>query len=210
MLIYVAGPYRGEVDKNIAKARAVAAKCYLAGHDVLCPHLNTGRMDEDTGLPDDFWLKTTLNLLARCDALVLVEGWEKSQGTAAELEYAKSIGMPVYYENDIPPLNSTEIARPQQCAMFIETVMKMYRLHLSKNHDYSPANILGTGEIGIVVRLWDKIARLLNLTGFKIEVSRSEFDKPAGPKHESIDDTAIDAANYAVILSIFRAGYWGK
>lgn len=210
MLIYVAGPYRGDVDANIAKARAVAAKCYLVGHDVICPHMNTAKMDEDTDLPGEFWLRTTLNLLARCDAIVLVDNWEKSQGTVAEVEYASQVGMPVYYENNIPPLNPTEVLRPQQCAAFIETLMKMYRLHLSKNHDYSPANILGTGEIGIVVRLWDKIARLLNLTGFKISAVLNEFDKPSNPKHESIDDTAIDAANYAVILAIYRAGFWGR
>jgi nucleoside 2-deoxyribosyltransferase len=96
MLIYVAGPYRGDVDGNIAKARAVAAQCYLAGFDVICPHMNTAKMDEDTGLPDSFWLQTTLNLLRRCDAVVLVPGWEKSQGTLAEIEYAESVGMPVW------------------------------------------------------------------------------------------------------------------
>jgi dTMP kinase len=98
MLLYTAGAYRGDVDANIARARAVAMRCYEKGHDVICPHLQTAKMDEETGLPDDFWLNTTMNLLRRCDAIVLVPGWENSEGTKAEIAYAKSVGMPVFDE----------------------------------------------------------------------------------------------------------------
>jgi len=147
MLIYVAGPYRGDVDGNIAKARAVAAECYLAGHDVICPHMNTAKMDEDTGLPDEFWLNTTLNLLRRCDAIVLVPGWESSKGTQAEAAYAKQVGIPVY--TTVPPLHVTEQERPVQVVAFIETLMQMYRVHLSKNADYclAPGHKVLTGDL---------------------------------------------------------------
>ena len=208
MLIYVAGKYRGDVDANIAAARKVAAECFLKGHDVICPHMNTAEMDLDTELPDEFWLKTTMNLLRRCDAIVLVPGWEDSAGTKAEIDYANSVGIPIF---ETPPeLHPVEIQRPIQVEAFIETVMKMYRLHLSKNADYSPANVLATGEIGVIVRLWDKIARLMNLSGFKIEIKSSEFQKPILPKHESIEDTLIDAGNYSIIGMLLRKGKWGK
>jgi nucleoside 2-deoxyribosyltransferase len=208
MLIYVAGPYRGDVDGNIAKARAVAAECYLAGHDVICPHMNTAKMDEDTGLPDEFWLNTTLNLLRRCDAVVVVPDWEKSEGTHAELAYAKKVGIPIY--KTVPPLHVTEQERPVQVQAFIETLMQMYRVHLSKNADYSPANILGTGEHGVVVRIWDKVARLLNLSGHRITISEHKFEAPRDPHHEAIADTYLDAANYAIIGLLVRAGVWGR
>jgi nucleoside 2-deoxyribosyltransferase len=208
MLIYIAGPYRGSVDTNIAAARKVAAECYKAGHDVICPHLNSAKMDEDTGLPDEFWLQTTMNLLKRCDAIVLVPGWQNSSGSKAEVAYAKSVGMSVY--EDVPDLHATEKERPLQVSAFIEMLMKMYRVHLSKNADYSPANILATGEIGVIVRLWDKIARLLNLTGFKVEIAASGYVAPKQALHESIDDTLLDAANYAVIAKLLRDGLWGR
>lgn len=86
----------------------------------------------------------------------------------------------------------------------------MYRTHLSKNEDYSPASILGTGEIGLVTRLWDKVARLMNLTGFKVEISQAVFKAPIEPKHESVDDTLQDAAVYSVIGLLLHQGVWGK
>ena len=74
----------------------------------------------------------------------------------------------------------------------------------------SPANILGAGNIGIVTRMWDKVARLMNLTGFKIEISSSKFEAPKKPKNESIADTVKDLAVYAIIYTIYQNGDWGK
>ena len=53
--------------------------------------------------------------------------------------------------------------------------------------------------IGLGTRLNDKISRLLNLT-----MNNKE------PKNESIDDTLIDIANYAVMGLIVRSKLWGK
>jgi Domain of unknown function (DUF4406) len=146
----------------------------------------------------------------RCDAIVMCPNWESSEGAAAEREYAAQVGMPIYAWNEIPALHITERERPKQVVAFMEMVMRMYRVHLSKNADYSPANILATGEVGVIVRLWDKIARLLNLTGFKVQITDSAFESPRSPNHESIDDTLLDAANYAIIACLLRAGKWGR
>lgn len=210
MLLYVAGPYRGDVDRNIAQARSMAVELYKAGHNVITPHMNTAKMDEDTGLPDQFWLDATLELLARCDGIVMSPDWEKSEGAKSEHSYAQEHDIPIWYFPDIPSLHVTEKRCPRQCKAFLTTVMTMYRLHLSKNSDYSPANILGAGEIGVLVRLWDKIARLMNLAGFRINIASSSFEAPRDPKHEAIEDTLIDAANYAVIGLLVRCGLWGK
>lgn len=100
---------------------------------------------------------------------------------------------------------------PEQCLTFLEIVMAQYRLHLDKNADYSPANILGTGEVGVAVRLWDKIIRFMSLFGFNVAVSQSAtYSPPREPKNESITDTLLDMANYAVIALILREGKWGK
>ena len=104
----------------------------------------------------------------------------------------------------------TEIARPEQVEAFREIIEKMYVTHLEKNFDYSPANILGTGEPGLMTRVWDKVARLMNLMGFKIEIASSRYEQPCQPKNESIDDTILDLAVYAIIWQIYRQGKWGK
>jgi nucleoside 2-deoxyribosyltransferase len=98
MIVYVAGPYRAqtawEIECNIHDARNVGAEVAKAGCMPLIPHANTAHFD---GLqPDAFWLEGTLELLRRCDAVVLVEGWEKSSGTRAEMAEAHKQNLPVF------------------------------------------------------------------------------------------------------------------
>jgi len=107
-------------------------------------------------------------------------------------------------------LHPTELLRPIQAQAFKEILGHMYQVHLDKNADYSPSNVLATGEIGLVTRLWDKVARLLNLTGFQIEISSSRFVVPKKPKNEAIEDTYMDLAVYGIIGLLLRQDKWGK
>lgn len=100
-VVYVAGPYRGPnrsaIELNIQAARHVGKLCCVKGWSPIIPHANTGHLDEVLpGLSDDFWLNSTMELLRRADAVVLVPGWELSSGTQAEIEQAKARGIPVY------------------------------------------------------------------------------------------------------------------
>lgn len=212
MLLYVAGKYTGDVDTNIDTARYVAETLWQLGHAVICPHLNTAHF-EDT-IPDVSWetyLAGDFNMISRCDGLVMVPNWKESKGAKMEHEYALSLDIPIWYAPDYPQLHTTEIRCPEQVQGFREIVNKMYRIHLDKNADYSPANIILTDEPGLVTRLWDKTARLLNLTGFKFQALLSEgFDAPRQPKNEAIDDTYYDLAVYGVIGLLLRKKVWGK
>jgi len=60
---------------------------------------------------------------------------------------------------------------------------------ISKQHDYGQDNILGFGDKGLVVRLWDKVSRLKNLI----------WNGNGIAKHEPIQDTFTDIAGYAII-----------
>jgi hypothetical protein len=211
MLIYIAGKYSGDVDNNIQTARSVAVKLWELGHAVICPHLNSAHMEDDCAATWQDYLDGDFNMIARVDALVMVEGWEDSKGANQEHAYALELGIPIYYAPDYPPLHTTEVNSPEQCKAFREQIGIMYRTHLSKNADYSPVNILLTGETGLVTRLWDKTARLLNLTGFKFQAMLHEgVSLPKKPKNESIMDTYKDLAVYAVIGVLLRQGKWGK
>lgn len=66
---------------------------------------------------------------------------------------------------------------------------------ISKQMDYGKSNILDFGEIGILVRTNDKIARLKNLI---------MNNKKA--KNESVDDSWKDLAGYAVLALMLRRG----
>ena len=71
---------------------------------------------------------------------------------------------------------------------------------LKKQEDYGPLNIAlapGGAMNGLRVRMYDKLARLNNLA-----------DKAATPNFESIEDTLIDLANYAIIGLLVQRGQW--
>jgi hypothetical protein len=211
MLIYTAGKYSGDVEKNIAAAREIAAQLWNAGHAVICPHLNTAGFEDDCAATYEQYIEGDLNIIARVDALVMIPGWEQSKGACIEHEYATSLKMPIYYFPDTPHLHVTETGSPEQCKAFRETVGQMYRVHMDKNADYSPANILATGEIGLVTRLWDKTARLMNLVGIYFDhLVHTGVRPPRRPKNEAIEDSFMDLAVYAIIGLLYRRGKWGK
>jgi hypothetical protein len=69
-----------------------------------------------------------------------------------------------------------------------------------KHQDYGPLNISGApgGAMnGLRVRMYDKLARLNNLV-----------DTGDTPNYESIEDTLIDLANYAIIGLLVQRGQW--
>ena len=69
-----------------------------------------------------------------------------------------------------------------------------------KHEDYGPLNIAGApgGPMnGLRVRMYDKLARLNNL-----------IDTGDTPNYESIEDTLIDLANYAIIGLLVQRGQW--
>jgi len=98
-IVYVAGRFRGptawDIEKNVRAAEEMALMVAQAGAMPLCPHANTRFFHGQ--LTDEFWLEGTLVLLACCDAVVLVPGWEGSVGTRAEIEFAEKHGIPVLY-----------------------------------------------------------------------------------------------------------------
>ena len=69
-----------------------------------------------------------------------------------------------------------------------------------KHQDYGPMNIAGApgGPMnGLRVRMYDKLARLNNLV-----------DTGDTPNYESIEDTFLDLANYAIIGLLVQRGQW--
>lgn len=108
-LVYVAGPYRSEtregVAQNVAAARHVGQLCVRKGWFPVLPTINTAHFDHDfPGLADDqYWLDGTLELMRRCDAVVLVDGWQYSSGAQGEIEEARKLGLKVYANTNVMP-----------------------------------------------------------------------------------------------------------
>jgi len=60
----------------------------------LCPHTNTRFFDGT--LSGHFWLEGTLELMRRCDAVIFVPGWERSEGSCRERQVAEDSGIPCF------------------------------------------------------------------------------------------------------------------
>ena len=97
-VLYVAGPYRAtterQVELNIRAAEAIGLEVWQAGAVALVPHMNTRMFGG--ACPDEVWLTGDLELLRRCDGVVVTPDWERSTGARAEVEAAKRWGMPVF------------------------------------------------------------------------------------------------------------------
>lgn len=96
-VIYLAGPYRGDVSGNIKRTMAVAEKLWNLGWTVLCPHGNSANLKGD----DSIFLEGDIVLLKRCDMLVLMPGWEGSAGTKGEFIKALEFGIPVFRLDEV-------------------------------------------------------------------------------------------------------------
>lgn len=68
------------------------------------PHSNTGHLDDSCSLSEQYWLDATMELMRRCDAVVLCPGWQHSSGTLAEIAEAQRLGITVFYtDSELPP-----------------------------------------------------------------------------------------------------------
>ena len=107
-LIYVAGPYRAatrdDIARNIDAARVIGISAAALGWFPVIPHANTAHMELDLPeLGDDFWLRGTMEMMERCDAVVLVPGWQNSAGTLGEIARAYELRIPVFRTLDTLP-----------------------------------------------------------------------------------------------------------
>lgn len=98
-VVYIAGKYRGPnawaVEQNIRAAEEVAARVWAMGLVALCPHANARHMLEGV-CSEEHALAGTLELMRRCDAVLLVPNWRDSEGARAEVAEARRRGLPVF------------------------------------------------------------------------------------------------------------------
>ena len=76
---------------------------------------------------------------------------------------------------------------------FEQVNQELLEMFLSKHRDYGKGNILSNGELGIAMRVSEKVERLKHLlmSGQK-------------PSNETIEETWVDVAVYAVIAVLYR------
>jgi len=99
--VFICGPYRDEdgleaVRKNIVKARGHAIEVAAQGAYPVCPHTNTGFLENEQalkGIGHNLWLEGSTRMLEGCDMLYLTDGM-LTEGMRKQLNYAKVLGIP--------------------------------------------------------------------------------------------------------------------
>ena len=82
---------------------------------------------------------------------------------------------------------------------FASVNQELLAMFLKKHKDYGKGNILANKEIGIAMRISEKVERVKHLL-----LSGQE------PSNETIEETWIDIATYAVIGVLYRREWFQK
>lgn len=94
-LVFIAGPSAGanawEIACNVHEAETAALRVAELGGMPVCPH-SLGRSMFGT-LPESFWRAGCLELLGRCDGMLLLPRWLSSPGARAEESFATERGI---------------------------------------------------------------------------------------------------------------------
>jgi len=98
--IYIAGPYRGDIQANVTHAIGVSRNLYDDGYAVYCPHAETvgaavinERRHNGLGHDDPEWLDIVMEGLPLCDGLAYFGDIERSKGTQREIKQARDQGI---------------------------------------------------------------------------------------------------------------------
>lgn len=102
--IYIAGKLNGmacDYNKNLHNMIVWSEKVRRLGYAVFVPALDflVGVVIGDLDYLDYF--NNSQPWLAASDAMFVTPGWESSKGTAKEIEYAKSLGIPVFFDLEL-------------------------------------------------------------------------------------------------------------
>lgn len=91
--VMLCGPMTGLPDWNFPAFHRAAKIIKARGYRVLNPAETDGG---STDKPWTHYMRHSLSLLVRADAVVVLEGWEKSRGATIEVDLARALEMPIF------------------------------------------------------------------------------------------------------------------
>ena len=123
LLVYVAGPFSGKpptwipkwlwsrlplfvarpllrrgVERNIRRAEGVGIELASHGYCPVIPHANTADPRFELVQEYEFWIDATVAMMLRCDAVLMMPGWESSSGARAEFAVAREKLIPLFLD----------------------------------------------------------------------------------------------------------------
>lgn len=97
----------GHDDHNFPAFHAAATRFRQAGWDVANPAEN---FDGRTDLPREAYLRADMVMLAQCDAIAMLPGWEDSRGAKLEYTVARELGCATLDAATLRPLENPPTA----------------------------------------------------------------------------------------------------
>lgn len=98
-VVYVAGPFRASrawlIEQNVRRAESQVRRLLELGFAPVCMH-TTGRFLFGE-VSETKMLDASLELVRRCDAVLLLEGYEQSAGAVSELNAAIDADVPTFH-----------------------------------------------------------------------------------------------------------------
>lgn len=98
--IYISGPMTGLMDSNFPAFNAEAERLRDLGHEVV----NPAEINPDPATGWHACMRADLKALLDCDAIVLLDGWEASQGAHLELHVAHRVGIEIFHARAVAPI----------------------------------------------------------------------------------------------------------
>lgn len=111
-VLYIAGPLTPSKmfpsqESNCQKAMLCGLRWWRRGYSVLIPHLNTKGF-ECFGVKYNDFIALSLSLIHHSDGIVMMQGWQYSNGAVTEHDYATTNGLPVFYDEEFEKYNRKE------------------------------------------------------------------------------------------------------
>lgn len=94
---YLSGPMTGLPDYNRPAFNRAAEYLRKQGFTVWNP---AEEFDASVTLPRKIYMRKDIEALLKCQAVVMLEGWENSAGARLELEIARELEMSIFFMGD--------------------------------------------------------------------------------------------------------------
>jgi len=193
--IYMSGPMTGQDDHNFPAFHAAAKRFRQAGWEVANPAEN---FDGRTDLPREMYLRADMVMLAQCDAIALLPGWERSRGATLEAVLASELGLQFFdawsgAQMEEPP--RTSYAAEHGMASILDTARKI--TEGDRRSDYGHPR----DDFERTALMWTGILRPKLITNQQVTAEDIPLCmiaiKLARETHSHKRDNLVDIAGYA-------------
>lgn len=109
--IYVSGPMSGYKEHNFPAFEAATKDLRGKGYTVISPHEND---NGDTSNTWHYYMRQDIVHVAKCNQVLVLEGWENSRGARVEVFLARMLGIPIQHYPSFRPIDTASIKKACQ------------------------------------------------------------------------------------------------